>query len=245
MNAEEQLGAHAAELERTNLRLLEANHRLEAALAFKSDLTSMLTHDVAQPISSIASLAELLSADWTDLPEDIRHELAVKIDRNTHRLIKMLNDLQLLFRLDTGAVTARRTPVPVSEVVQNVAAELVDDGGIAVAVDPELAALADRAHLGVVVQHLLRNALAYGEAPVELSAGRRADVLELVVQDRGPGVPEELVPHLFGRFMRGAGLGLFIVRHLVEANGGSVRYEPAEPRGARMIVTWEAASVAG
>jgi signal transduction histidine kinase len=45
--------------------------------------------------------------------------------------------------------------------------------------------------------------------------------------------------------MRGAGLGLFIVRHLVEANGGSVRYERAEPRGARMIVTLEAASVAG
>src|ERR687890_11431 len=138
MNAEEQLGAHAAELERTNLRLLEANHRLEAALAFKNDLTSMLTHDVAQPISSIASLAELLSADWADLPEDVRHELAVKIDRNTHRLIKMLNDLQLLFRLDTGAVTARRTPVPVLEVVQDAAAELCPEGGIELAVDPDL-----------------------------------------------------------------------------------------------------------
>jgi signal transduction histidine kinase len=245
MNAEEQLGAHAAELERTNLRLLEANHRLEAALAFKNDLTSMLTHDVAQPISSIASLAELLSTDWADLPEDVRHELAVKIDRNTHRLIKMLGDLQLLFRLDTGTVTARRTPVPVSEVVHSVAAELADDGGIALDVDPDLAALADRAHLGVVVQNLLRNALSYGEAPVELRAGRHGSVIELVVQDRGPGIPEGLVPQLFGRFMRGAGLGLFIVRHLVEANGGSVRYERAEPHGARMIVTLEAASVAG
>ena len=80
---------------------------LAAALAFKNDLTSMLTHDVAQPISSIASLAELLCADWHDLPEDIRLELATKIDKNTRRLIKMMNDLQLLFRLDTGTVTAR------------------------------------------------------------------------------------------------------------------------------------------
>jgi signal transduction histidine kinase len=245
MNAEEQLGAHAAELERTNLRLREANHRLEAALAFKNDLTSMLTHDVAQPISSIASLAELLSADWADLPDDIRHELAVKIDRNTHRLIKMLGDLQLLFRLDTGSVTARRTSVPLLEVAQTAVAELSLDGGITLDVDPDVSALADRAHVAVVVQNLLRNALAYGDAPVELRAGRRADLVELVVQDRGPGIPEELVPQLFGRFMRRAGLGLFIVRHLVEANGGSVRYERAEPRGARMIVILEAASVAG
>jgi signal transduction histidine kinase len=245
MNAEEQLGAHAAELERSNLQLREANHRLEAALAFKNDLTSMLTHDVAQPISSIASLAELLSGDWTDLPEDVRYELAVKIDKNTHRLIKMLNDLQLLFRLDTGAVTARRTPVPMLEVVQGAAVELCGEGGVVLAVDPDVSALADRAHLTVVVQNLLRNALAYGDAPVELQAGRRGDVVELVVQDRGPGIPDDLIPHLFGRFMRGAGLGLFIVRHLVEANGGSVRYERAEPRGARMIVTLEAVSVAG
>ena len=106
--AEESLSQHAAELER-------GNARLEAALAFKNDLTSMLTHDMAQPISSIASLAELLREDWADLPEDVRLELATKIDKNTRRLIKMMNDLQLLFRLDTGSVTARRTPVSLLE----------------------------------------------------------------------------------------------------------------------------------
>jgi signal transduction histidine kinase len=62
-----------------------------------------------------------------------------------------------------------------------------------------------------------------------------------VVQDGGAGIPEELVPQLFDRFMRGAGLGLFIVRHLVEANRGSVRYERAEPPGARLVVTFESA----
>jgi signal transduction histidine kinase len=61
------------------------------------------------------------------------------------------------------------------------------------------------------------------------------------VQDSGAGIPADLLPNLFGRFIRGAGLGLFIARHLVEANGGSVRYEHAEPRGARLVVTLEAA----
>jgi signal transduction histidine kinase len=242
--AEESVRAHAADLEAGNEQLREANARLESALAFKNDLTSMLTHDVAQPISSIASLAELLSADWADLPDDIRHELATKIDRNTRRLIKMMNDLQLLFRLDTGSVTARRTPVPIREVVEAAVAESpAGDDAVEVTVGEDVTALADRGHVHAVVQNLLANALAYGEAPVEIRAERQDDSVALTVQDRGPGIPDELVPNLFGRFMRGAGLGLFIVRHLVEANGGSVRYEPVDPRGARLIVTLESASV--
>jgi nitrogen-specific signal transduction histidine kinase len=241
--AEEALSEHATELEGSNAQLREANTRLEAALAFKNDLTSMLTHDVAQPISSIASLSELLSADWADLPEEVRIELAMKIDKNTHRLIKMMNDLQLLFRLDTGSVTARRTPVPVLEVVETVAADFRGRTDVEVDIDEEVSALADRGHLAAVVQNLLNNAVAYGTGPVQVHADRQADTVVLVVQDRGAGIPDELVPNLFGRFMRGAGLGLFIVRHLVEANGGSVRYEPAEPRGTRLIVTLESASV--
>jgi signal transduction histidine kinase len=97
----------------------------------------------------------------------------------------------------------------------------------------------------VVVQNLLSNAVAYGEAPVQIRAARQGESVRLEVQDRGPGIPEDLVPKLFDRFMRGAGLGLFIVRHLVEANGGSVRYERAEPHGARLIVTLESASLPG
>jgi signal transduction histidine kinase len=243
--AEEALSEHAAELERGNTQLREANARLEAALAFKNDLTSMLTHDVAQPISSIASLSELLSADWADLSEEIRLELATKIDKNTHRLIKMMNDLQLLFRLDTGSITARRAPVPLLEVVEAVVAGSgAADGDVEIEISEELSVLADRGHVTAMVQNLLTNALKYGDPPVYLRAARRDDVVELTVQDSGAGIPEDLLPNLFGRFMRGAGLGLFIVRHLVEANGGSVRYEPAVPRGARLIVTFESASVA-
>jgi signal transduction histidine kinase len=242
--AEIELSSHAAELEEGNSQLLEANARLEAALAFKNDLTSMLTHDVAQPISSIASLAELLRADWADLPDDIRLELVTKIDKNTRRLIKMMNDLQLLFRLDMGSITARRTPVPLLEVAEAVlAASPVPGDEVRLGVGEEVAVLADRGHVTAVLQNLLNNAVAYGETPIAVRAERRDDVVELVVQDNGPGIPEDLLPNLFGRFMRGAGLGLFIVRHLVEANGGSVRYEHAEPRGARLIVTLEAASV--
>ncbi|WP_307798236.1 PAS domain-containing sensor histidine kinase [Actinoplanes flavus] len=233
--AEEKLTRHAADLER-------GNAELAAALAFKNDLTSMLTHDVAQPISSIASLADLLCADWADLPEDIRLELATKIDKNTRRLIKMMNDLQLLFRLDTGAVTARRVPVPLLEVVETVSASVAGSSDVEITIDEDLAALADRGHLTVIVENLLKNALAHGAPPIHIRAEREpGGTLCLIVQDSGAGIPEDVLPNLFGRFIKGAGLGLFIVRHLAEANGGSVRYEHAEPRGARLLVTLEAA----
>ncbi|MEU4216042.1 PAS domain-containing sensor histidine kinase [Actinoplanes sp. NPDC026623] len=241
--AEDRLSERAAELERSNERLRESNTRLEAALTFKNDLTSMLTHDVAQPISSIASLSELLSADWAELPDEIRLELATKIDKNTQRLIKMMNDLQLLFRLDTGSVTARRTPVPVLDVVTAVVVELGREADVEIDVDDDITALADRQHLWHVVRNLLSNAVEYGEPPLRIRAERHAESVVLMVRDNGPGIPEELVPHLFDRFMRGAGLGLFIVRHLVEANGGSVRYERAEPHGANLVVTLESASL--
>ncbi|MET0422637.1 MAG: HAMP domain-containing sensor histidine kinase [Actinoplanes sp.] len=238
------LTSHAADLEHGNGRLRESNARLEAALAFKNDLTSMLTHDMAQPISSIASLAELLRADWADLPDDIRLELATKIDKNTQRLIKMMNDLQLLFRLDTGTVTARRVPVPLLEVAESVVAgSVVAAADVEIAIGEELSALADRGHLTVVVQNLMTNAIAYGAPPFRISAQRSGDTVELAVQDSGPGIPDELLTKLFDRFMRGSGLGLFIVRHLVEANGGSVRYEPATPQGARLIVRLETAPI--
>jgi signal transduction histidine kinase len=240
--AEDALADHAAELELGNAQLREANTRLGQALAFKNDLTSMLVHDVSQPISSIASLADLLVADWTDLPEDFRHDLATRIDKNTRRLIKMMSDLNHLFRLDTGSVTARRTPVRLREVVESVAAAAAGDG-IEITIDEHLTALADRGHLTEVVTNLLTNALAYGEAPVTVRAAREADTVLLTVQDNGPGIPAELVPKLFDRFVRGAGLGLFIVRHLVEANGGTVRYERAVPTGASLIVTLESATM--
>ncbi|WP_067508812.1 HAMP domain-containing sensor histidine kinase [Actinoplanes sp. TFC3] len=240
---EDELSSRAEELTLSNERLREANARLEAALTFKNDLTSMLTHDVAQPVSSIASLAELLHADWVDLPDDIRLELVQKIDKNTHRLIKMMNDLQLLFRLDTGTVTARRTPVPLAEVVASVISELNCAGTVEVSVGEDVSALADRQHVWHVVRNLLSNALAYGEAPVRVRCDRTGETVVLMVEDNGPGIPAELVPKLFDRFMRGAGLGLFIVRHLVEANGGSVRYERTEPHGACLVVTLEAAAI--
>jgi signal transduction histidine kinase len=240
---EDFLAAHASALEQVNDELRHANRQLEQGVAFKSDLMAMVSHEISQPLSSMASLAELLATDWSDLPDDIRFELATKIDKNTRRLITMISDLTLLFQLDAGAVTARRAPVPVADIVEAVIEALPAPApAVTVTVDAELYALGDRAHLWQVVRHLVSNAIRHGEPPIEISARQDRDGLVLTVRDHGPGVPVEVAPRLFDRFGRGGGLGLFIARHLVEANGGGIRYEAAEPRGARLVLRLEPAA---
>lgn len=244
--AERALAARAADVESKNRELSRSNGRLEAALAFKSDLTSILTHDVSQPISSVASIAELIVEAWEDLAEAERLQLLRKINDNGQRLVKMMNELSLLFRLDTGSVTARRAPVGVRDVVETTV-EAVCPGNPAVEIDvePGLAVLADREHVRQIMQALLKNAVQYGGgAPVRVEGRRGPGHVVLVVSDEGRGVPAAQVPTLFDRFTRGSGMGLFIVRHLVEANGGTVRYEAAVPRGARLVLTLEAAQSA-
>ncbi|HWH01127.1 MAG TPA: PAS domain-containing sensor histidine kinase [Pilimelia sp.] len=240
--AEEALAGHAAELEGANESLLRTNEQLAEAARFKGDLMSMVSHEVSQPLSSVASLSELLSAEWPELPDDTRRDLAQKIDRNTRRLTTMINDMLLLFRLDAGIVSARRAAVPIGEVVDTLI-EARPDAGIVAHVDPDLCALVDRGHLWQVLGNLVDNAARYGQPPIEINTHRTEDEVVVTVRDHGPGIPAEIVPHLFDRFTsarsgtraKGSGLGLFIVRHLVEVNGGSIGYERAE-RGARMVI---------
>jgi len=241
---EEALAEQVATLEQANGRLQDTATRLERAAAFKNDLMALVSHEMSQPLSSSASLAELLADSWDQLPEETRLDLTVKIHRNTRRLVGMVNDMLLLFHLDSGTVTARRTPVPVAEVVDVVAAGLPAGAEINTRIEPAADALVDRNHLEQIIGNLLSNAVAYGEPPIEVAARLDADGVLITITDHGPGIAEEIRPLLFERAIRpgsgrGRGLGLFIVRHLTEVNGGRISYEPATPHGARLVVRLE------
>jgi K+-sensing histidine kinase KdpD len=237
----------AALLERVNEHLSRTNARLEREAGFKSDLTALLSHEVAQPLTSIASLAELLADGWAQLPEETRLDVTRKIHHNARRLVDLVRDMLLLFQLDSGTVTARRTPVMVADVV-----EALDVGGpIERDVDPTACALVDRAHLETVLAKLVANADAYGEPPIVVAARAGPGEVVLTVTDHGRGIAADLRRRLFDRTVppstaaqgsaKGRGLGLFIARHLVEANGGAIWYAPVEPSGACLGVRLESA----
>jgi PAS domain S-box-containing protein len=246
VRAEEDLAARAAQLLNTNDDLRRVNRELARAAGFKSDLIDMVSHELSQPLSSLVSLAELLVTDWEVLPGEIRLDLATKIDSNTGRLARMVNDLMLLFRLDAGLVTARRAPVPVQPLVEAVLHRLTAPVEVAAFVEPELAVLADREHLAQVMSNLVTNAVEFGGRPIEVSARHRPDGVVLAVRDHGGGIPPELAAQLFQRFTRagtvgasgrkGTGLGLYIAAHLARLNGGEIWYEPVAPHGACLLL---------
>jgi PAS domain S-box-containing protein len=224
----------AAELER-------ANRELADAAQFRSDVMAMLAHEVKQPLFVIGGQLARLRRRWDRLDPARRWAALDPMEQAAQQMTTLVEDLLLTLRLEAGGLVANRAPVPVADVVgEAVAAAGVEvrfDGGDGVV-------LADRNQLRQVIVNLLTNAVKYGEAPIEIVAGLDGDWMEISVRDHGPGVPPAFVPHLFDRFTRavgasgtvGTGLGLFIIRKLVEANGGSVDYRPAEPRGACFTV---------
>jgi signal transduction histidine kinase len=244
--------AQAGLLESANDELRETNHRLEQAAAFKSDLMSLVTHEMSQPLSSVSSLAELLTDAWETLDEEVRQELTGKIHKNAQRLVGLVRDMLLLYHLDTGTVTARRSPVIIADALDGVVAGLAGPAELVRDVEPGACALVDGSHLSQIMTNLLRNAVSYGAPPVTVAARQAGDQLVLTIEDRGTGIPDEVRTRMFDRAVRpstasgtglakGRGLGLLIARHLVTANGGTIGYQPAEPTGARLVVTLEAA----
>ncbi len=104
----------------------------------------------------------------------------------------------------------------------------------------DVRALVNPAHLQQIVTNLVTNATKYAGTATGITAEARKGHVEIHVRDDGPGVPEELRPHLFERYRRAAGtasatkghgLGLYIVGGLAEANAGSIHYRPRSPRG--------------
>lgn len=232
----------SAELREAHRRQLEAvNAELAQASRARDDLLSVTSHELRTPLTPILGFVEMLLArDDGSLGDERRHLLEV-IGRNATRMLRLVDDLLLVSRLDAGAVRADRHPTTlrrvVDEVVTTIGAEL---GTITVTGDAEV--VADPEHLTRVLFNLLVNARRYGAPPVELRIESGPAEVVVAVEDRGPGVPESFVPLMFDRFAQastgdrrtagGSGLGLTIVQALVAANGGVVRYRRGRHAGA-------------
>jgi signal transduction histidine kinase len=157
------------------------------------------------------------------------------------RLVEQLLDLS---RLDAASIAITREPIllrtHLEEIVSAAAAAQADD--VDLEVSPDLRTVVDPVAVERIVTNLVTNALRYGDAPVTVSAEQTDRHLRIAVEDRGSGVEESFVPHLFHRFRRsshsgskgeGAGLGLAIAQSYAQAHGGDLFYTPAEPSGAR------------
>ncbi|HKH78392.1 MAG TPA: HAMP domain-containing sensor histidine kinase [Solirubrobacteraceae bacterium] len=241
-----------AELARTlegMLRELDAARgETEAMLARQRRFVADASHELRTPLTSVLANLELLA----DSLHGDQGDAARSALRSSRRMRRLVADLLLLARTDVGRVVAHE-PCDLAQVVVEAAGEL---GPVSDAHDIELdiqpaPVEGARDELHRLTINLIENALRHTPpgSEIRVSTRQAGDQAELVVEDNGPGVPPELAPTLFERFVRGAGdrggsfgLGLAIVRAVAESHGGSVRLETHHPHGARFVVDLPAAA---
>jgi signal transduction histidine kinase/CheY-like chemotaxis protein len=240
-----------------NMRMLDHEHQMRAeaedASRMKDEFLATLSHELRSPLQPLLNWAYLLRSPNLD-PASAERALDA-IERSTKTLGQLIEDLLDVSRIVTGKLRLQARPVRLPGVIR-AAMEAVEPAALAKAVtldariDPGLpAVLGDPDRLQQVLWNLLSNGVKFtprgGRVTVGLT-GRHSEVL-LTVSDTGVGIKREFLPHVFERFRQaesstnrshgGLGLGLAIVRHLVELHGGGVAVESeGEGRGATFTV---------
>jgi PAS domain S-box-containing protein len=243
------------ELNRALAREREASERLRALDEMKNTFLQAVSHDLRTPLAAIYGLALTLEQDDLALSEDDARDIAGRIASNSRKLERMVADLLDLDRLSRGIVAPKLQPVDVGEVVREAVAQLDVTQDRTVDVDVgSVTVLVDVAKLERIVENLLANTLRH--TPAGTRVWIRTRPLDggalIVVEDDGPGVPEELHRAVFEPFRQGpsesshspgAGVGLALVARFAELHGGRAWVEDRPGGGASFHVFLPAAGV--
>lgn len=221
----------------------------------KEELVSNFSHELRTPITSIAGYAEVLAEGSVGELNEAQARMVERIERNSRRLGRLLEDLLILAKSESGALQPQRGPCDLRAVV-NDAVELVQSLGEASSLavttslpDSPVVIEADAAQLERVVLNLLTNAIKYSvsEAQVETVLSTTDSTASISVTDHGIGMSRRDLDRLFTRFFRGStavanaiqgnGLGLSIVNEIVISHGGEIKVASAEGEGTTFTVT--------
>ncbi len=214
----------------------------------KSTFISIVSHELRTPVTLIKGYASTLRRDdakWDK--RTISDSLAV-IEEEADRLSKMIDDLLDASRLQAGGLSLNRGDVLLPTIAKRVAEKLgmQSKQHTIVADFPEKfpVLLADETRIEQVLINLVSNALKYTpKGEIKISGQVRPEQVILCVSDQGPGIEAKDLPHIFDRFYRstnavkqtkGAGLGLYLARAIVEAHGGRIWVDPKPDSGARI-----------
>jgi two-component system, OmpR family, sensor histidine kinase KdpD len=223
-------------------RLLAQAAELEIARRsdeLKGALVDSVSHDLRTPLATIRAAAGSLADPDVDLPAEVRRQTARAIDAEAERLNRLVGDLLDMSRIEGGTLVADVEEIPLDELIRPAverASAAAGNRAIELDLPPDVPNVrADAALLDRVVANLLENAVKYArpDDAIRVRGFASTDAtVSLTVEDGGPGVPDEALPLLFDRFYRveraaegprrGFGLGLAVVRGLVDAMGGTV-----------------------
>jgi two-component system phosphate regulon sensor histidine kinase PhoR len=219
----------------TLVRMIDRSDSVSAE-KMRVDFVANASHELRTPLSTVLGYAETL-AEEGDLPPDVRTSFGGTIRDEARRMLRIIEDLMSLSRIEADRFIAPGESVSIAEVIKTALAHAGNRCEFAVDIALNLAPVrGDTAQLVQVFDNLLSNALRYGcesgACKIEIRAVREARWVVVTVTDHGPGIPREHLPRVTERFYRvdaarsresgGTGLGLAIVKHIVERHRGSL-----------------------
>ncbi|MER5494570.1 ATP-binding protein [Streptomyces sp. NPDC002490] len=219
-----------------SLRDTEARRRTERSHA---ELIATVAHELRSPLTSVKGFTATLLAKWERFTDDQKRLMLETVDADANRVTRLIAELLDISRIDSGRLEVRRQPVDIGAAVgrhvqAHVAAGQPADRFLVRLRQPLPALWADPDKIDQVLSNLLENAVRHGEGTVTIEVEPTPCPREpgitgtsVTVSDEGPGIPEESMNRVFTRFWRGSkrggtGLGLYIVKGIVEAHGGTI-----------------------
>ena len=226
-------------------RLQEAYSKVSHALKQQQDFVADVSHELRTPLTTVRGNLDLLRRQ-PPLPTEEHSDVLNDLVNESERLIRLVNDLLVLARAGAERSLAHEpvTLLPLLEEACRQAQVLAPDRQVTWQAPPELALKGDRDAIKQVLLILLDNALKHSDGAVELVGTLHEDRVVISVRDHGPGIPPQVLEHVFDRFYRGEeglgvpgfGLGLSIARSLVEAQGGTIEMHSVVGEGSKVVV---------
>ena len=243
-----------------SLRGAQQRARLERS---RADLVSTVAHELRSPLTSVKGFTATLLAKWGRFTDDQKRVMLETVNADADRVTRLITELLDVSRIEAGRMEIHRQLVNIPERVENIVAGRVAAGEapdrFCVAVSPGLPETwLDADKVDQILGNLIENAVRHGAGTVTVVVEplKHAGALGVMgpvegvavsVRDEGDGVAPEMVPRVFRQFWRakrrgGAGLGLYIVKGLVEAHGGTITVQRAPGGGAEFRFTMPASA---
>jgi signal transduction histidine kinase len=244
--------ADVTDAKRYERALIERNEALVAADRLKSQFISHVSYELRTPLTNIIGFSEFLTSPHTGTLNEKQQEYLGDISASSKTLLAIIDDILDLATIDAGALELKLAPVKVRPIIDAAVLGVRERASrvrlnLDIRVDEAVDTfVADEARVRQVLYNLLSNAIGFSKAGDTIRVGcwREASMIAFAVEDQGMGIPREQQARIFDRFEsrshgsrhRGAGLGLSIVKSLVEAHGGNLTLDSEPGRGSRFIV---------
>lgn len=242
-----------AQIRAQQITLAEQNESLRHLNMEKDELIGIVSHDLRNPITAILGMAEIAHKEEKDLAPELRTELLGRVHYSALQMRTLIDHLLNANALENGALMPRFTHIPALEAVREVASSLQADAErkfmrFRIEGDANAIVYADTLFLAQIVDNLISNAIKYSPTQTQISVEvrRLAESIQIAVQDEGPGLSADDKANLFKKFARlsaqptggehSTGLGLSIVKKMVESMNGKVWCESEYGHGATFIV---------